>query len=155
MSEVLIGTNNTNEARVNPRRAVWRVATRVPDINSGSLGGQASIAAMVDECDRVNVSTAALYHTGPGHSWHRGDTYHYKYYDHTGTPNKLRCANTNTTGGADPNTGSHPPSSLHPGGVNMLMCDGTVRFVSDNVSQLVWTAIGTRASSETVDNNAF
>jgi prepilin-type processing-associated H-X9-DG protein len=156
MSEGLIGNNNANEARVFPRRAVWVVATRVPDVNTaGVLGGPASIAAMVAECDLVNVATAPIYHTGPGHSWHRGDTYHYKYYDHTGTPNKLRCANLSTTATADPNTGSHPPSSLHPGGVNILMCDGTVRFVSDSVNQLVWTAIGTRSSGEAVDNNAF
>lgn len=32
------------------------------------------------------------------------------------------------------------PRSRHTGGVNMSMCDGSVRFVSNSVSQLVWVA---------------
>ena len=35
-------------------------------------------------------------------------------------------------------------SSEHPGGVNMVMVDGSTRFVSDSVSQDVWWAVGGR-----------
>jgi prepilin-type N-terminal cleavage/methylation domain-containing protein/prepilin-type processing-associated H-X9-DG protein len=34
--------------------------------------------------------------------------------------------------------------SLHNGGVNVALCDGSVRFVSDNVSQAVWWAMNCR-----------
>jgi prepilin-type processing-associated H-X9-DG protein len=30
--------------------------------------------------------------------------------------------------------------SYHPGGVNVSMCDGSVRFVGDNIAQNVWQA---------------
>lgn len=35
-------------------------------------------------------------------------------------------------------------SSKHPGGVNVLMCDGKVQFVTDSINMKVWNAFGTR-----------
>ncbi len=42
------------------------------------------------------------------------------------------------------------PSSLHPGGVNVLFADGRVRFISEDIDQQVWFAIGTRDGREPV-----
>jgi prepilin-type N-terminal cleavage/methylation domain-containing protein/prepilin-type processing-associated H-X9-DG protein len=38
--------------------------------------------------------------------------------------------------------------SLHPGGVNVAMCDGSVRFVSDSVNLRAWQAGGTMNGGE-------
>lgn len=38
--------------------------------------------------------------------------------------------------------------SNHPGGVNLLLCDGAVRFVSDTIAMEVWRALATRAGGE-------
>lgn len=38
--------------------------------------------------------------------------------------------------------------SAHTGGVHVLMCDGAVRFVSENIDNNTWKALGTRAGSE-------
>ena len=38
--------------------------------------------------------------------------------------------------------------SLHPGGVNVLFADGSVRFIRENVSSNVWRAFSTRAGGE-------
>lgn len=46
-------------------------------------------------------------------------------------------------------------SSLHPGGVNVLMADGQVRFVSDTVAVRVWWAIGSRNGSEQISDTAY
>ena len=43
--------------------------------------------------------------------------------------------------------------SDHPGGCNVLLGDGSVRWVSDLVNQLFWEAMATRAGRETVDEN--
>jgi len=40
--------------------------------------------------------------------------------------------------------------SNHPGGVNVLFCDGGVRFVRDTVSPTAWRAMGSRAGGEVV-----
>jgi prepilin-type N-terminal cleavage/methylation domain-containing protein/prepilin-type processing-associated H-X9-DG protein len=41
-------------------------------------------------------------------------------------------------------------ASLHPGGVNVLMGDGSVRFVSDGIQLTAWQALSTRAGGEVV-----
>jgi prepilin-type processing-associated H-X9-DG protein len=41
--------------------------------------------------------------------------------------------------------------SLHTGGVNVALCDGSTRFISNNVDPTVWSAMGTRAGGEVVN----
>src|SRR5262249_48967875 len=40
--------------------------------------------------------------------------------------------------------------SYHTGGVNVLLLDGSVRFVSDGIALATWRALGTRAGGEVV-----
>jgi prepilin-type processing-associated H-X9-DG protein len=40
--------------------------------------------------------------------------------------------------------------SRHPGGVNLLLGDGSARFARDSVSQTTWMALGTRSSGEVI-----
>ena len=43
--------------------------------------------------------------------------------------------------------------SFHSNGVNALMLDGSVRFVSSSISQATWRALGTREGAEVIDDN--
>lgn len=45
--------------------------------------------------------------------------------------------------------------SRHPGGVQLLLCDGTVRFITNDVDRDVWKALGSRNGQETISNNSF
>ena len=40
--------------------------------------------------------------------------------------------------------------SRHPGGVNVVMCDGSVHFISNNVNLIVWQALGTMNGDEVI-----
>lgn len=40
-------------------------------------------------------------------------------------------------------------ASYHPNGVSLAMCDGSVRFVPNNVDADIWTGVGTRGGGET------
>lgn len=45
--------------------------------------------------------------------------------------------------------------SYHPTGVNVLMADGSVRFIGDQIDGFVWRALGTVAGGEAIANQAF
>ena len=44
----------------------------------------------------------------------------------------------------------HASRSMHPGGVNAALCDGSVRFIEDEIDVDVWRMLGTRAGGETI-----
>jgi prepilin-type N-terminal cleavage/methylation domain-containing protein/prepilin-type processing-associated H-X9-DG protein len=45
--------------------------------------------------------------------------------------------------------------SYHPGGVNTLMADGSVKFIRDNINQLVWWQLGSIANGEVVSADSY
>jgi len=45
--------------------------------------------------------------------------------------------------------------SNHSGGVNVLMCDGSVKFVKDSVSWQTWWSIGSKANGESVSSDSY
>jgi prepilin-type N-terminal cleavage/methylation domain-containing protein/prepilin-type processing-associated H-X9-DG protein len=71
-------------------------------------------------------------------------------YIHWVTPNKNTCAASNgsTTGGSWKDAVT--ATSNHPGGVNVCMLDGSVRFVKDTINIQTWWALGTRAGGEII-----
>ena len=69
-------------------------------------------------------------------------------YNTVQTPNRNSCVNGDLS---DPRAGGHAAitaSSLHSGGVNLAMADGSVRFVSNSIDRQVWRAVGTRNGAE-------
>lgn len=45
--------------------------------------------------------------------------------------------------------------SLHPGGVHVLFCDGSTRFLKDAISFEIWRLLGTRAGGEIVSGDSY
>jgi len=94
-----------------------------------------------------------------GFSWSLGYQWHWlcNNYNHYNTPNKLACLNQTdiNTQGWGGYAGMSPPTSNHPGGVNVCFTDGSVRFVKDSVSPQTWWAIGTRNGGETVSSDSY
>ncbi|MEZ6061902.1 MAG: DUF1559 domain-containing protein [Planctomycetaceae bacterium] len=70
-------------------------------------------------------------------------------YTHTMLPNEPSCAVM--FGGTDWGGDSMmSASSMHTGGVQILLADGSARFISQNIDQTVWWGLGTRNGSETL-----
>jgi prepilin-type N-terminal cleavage/methylation domain-containing protein/prepilin-type processing-associated H-X9-DG protein len=74
-------------------------------------------------------------------------------YNHFLTPNSKSydCVNNDPAAGYTA-SGWRAARSRHPGGVNLLLGDGSVRFVRDTVDQITWMAVGTRAGGEVIGN---
>ena len=45
--------------------------------------------------------------------------------------------------------------SYHPGGVNVLMTDGSVRFIKNTVNQTTWWSLGTIAGGEVISSDSY
>ena len=46
-------------------------------------------------------------------------------------------------------------SSRHPNGANFAFCDGSVRFIKNQVNERVYHLLGNRADGELLSDNAF
>jgi len=46
-------------------------------------------------------------------------------------------------------------SSFHPGGANVLLMDGSVRFAKSSTNLVVWNALGTRSSGEVLSADSL
>lgn len=99
------------------------------------------------QCARLAATRAFPASRQAGFTWFHGD-FSCGAYNHAQEPN-----------GRTPDAvykwgeywGVVTARSLHPGGVNTLMADGSVRFVGDSTSRAVWRALGTRNGGELVE----
>jgi type II secretory pathway pseudopilin PulG len=126
------------------------------------MGGAAGATTFVAACKSLPGTTASV------NSDHLGNTAFATHpwllslvsYNHVGPPNSLNCLNSTgdsavaASGYVGP-SGSAPATSNHPGGVQVCMSDGSVRFVRDAVAPNIWMAIGTRFGKEIVDASAY
>jgi prepilin-type N-terminal cleavage/methylation domain-containing protein len=122
---------------------------------SESLIGDGTAAAIDPRRQAVQLSgstqtLASACGSGPytgsrGDRWINGG-YLATLYNHWFTPNtkSYDCLNSSN------NYGLKAARSDHPGGVTLSLCDGSVRFLNDNIDALVWTGIATRAGGEVV-----
>jgi prepilin-type N-terminal cleavage/methylation domain-containing protein/prepilin-type processing-associated H-X9-DG protein len=87
-----------------------------------------------------------------GGFWHAGLMDNGGAYFHIMPPNapfSCVCQSQRENGAA------YAASSRHPGGVNVLFCDGSVKFIKSTINFAAWNAIGTRANSEVVSADSL
>ena len=48
-----------------------------------------------------------------------------------------------------------PPTSNHPGGVNVAFCDGSVHFIKDSIGPADLVALGTRNLGEVLSSDSY
>ncbi len=96
--------------------------------------------AHVGDCGRHNLR---------GSSWASSFIGYGGSYSHNMNPNEKPCFEAE---GHSDWRGSTmmSASSYHTGGVQVTMADGAVRFVSDNIDNNTWTALGTRNGREVI-----
>ncbi len=159
-SEKLTAHNNVgavfaNDSNPNNSRRVW---FRVSDMGRAVASQTpARVAQMLGECRALGGTVRATGSASETSGWFRAYPAYANYgvYHHTGTPNSRNCgANFIAEWGQD-FWGTSNASSLHPGGVNVCMTDGSVRFIKDTINQTTWWAIGTRAGAEVVSADSY
>ncbi len=95
---------------------------------------------------RIIGGQGSLARFRPGERWADGRPY-YAGFNTIIPPNGPSCAEDN----GDYFNGIYSASSKHPGMVNAVMGDGSVRKFTDSIDADVWVALGTRAGDETFE----
>jgi prepilin-type processing-associated H-X9-DG protein len=112
------------------------------------ISNQTSLDATYQTCTTINTATATPLTSKWGWSWVMGENC-CTLYNHVSPPNTNTCAGFPFPGSMTNMAMQVPPTSNHPGGVNMAMGDGSVRFCVNTVDLATFRAIGTRAGGET------
>lgn len=144
--DVIDGLSNT---------ACFGEQTLGPGGNPSSPSGLAAVSPQdeVLELPGATPTTDAACVVGNSGNWsglrgarwmngHYGDTLYNHYYG----PNSKQfdCGNRSH------NFGLTAARSRHAGGVVLLLCDGSARFVSDSIDQKAWRGLATRDGAETI-----
>jgi prepilin-type N-terminal cleavage/methylation domain-containing protein/prepilin-type processing-associated H-X9-DG protein len=145
-------------ALVTPGSAEWDGMTPstnnyyIPDLTQGGTLADVPIVF-------ANCLTAPLYANqggfsgGPRHVgwlWWNG-AYTSARYNHAMTPNGHIC----TSGDENFHAAAFPPLSYHPGGVNVCLADGSVRFIKATVNPQTWWALGSRNGGEVISADQY
>jgi prepilin-type N-terminal cleavage/methylation domain-containing protein/prepilin-type processing-associated H-X9-DG protein len=151
------GTSNT---------AIYSEWIKGPAVNTGSaknglgvvyfLGAQSNAFntdyQFAQKCGTVPVTNANQQWMWKGEWWAFGGT---MVYSHTNMPNRTTCSYDDQQQDGAGSITMMNASSNHPGGVNVLFMDGSVRFIKNSVNYLSWYAISTPDNGEVVSADAL
>ena len=160
ISEKLIGLNGFVASALPGSQNGKRVSFQLSNsLNWDTATGTADALAFLNACKSMPSTTAPTNPTQwSGACWtgsHAG-TLHFNSYGHLMTPNGLSCVAANSWGGAPGGfNDAITATSNHSGGVNVVMIDGSVKFIKDTIAPQTWWAIGTRNGGEVVGSDAF
>lgn len=114
-----------------PLRSFWRAPQR--DTHQ-------DFEVFADSCRNLETSGQVPMPRGP--AWTQGSELT-TWYNHILPPNSLSCTN-----GSLVPWGAASAVSNHSRGVNLALCDGSLRFISEAIDSAVWRGLGTRDGSE-------
>jgi prepilin-type N-terminal cleavage/methylation domain-containing protein/prepilin-type processing-associated H-X9-DG protein len=149
------------------KRALFQLNSVSPKPDQGSAGVTVALQLMA-ACRSIPGGTAPAQDAGSGSSWlytQGYDTVNLSY-THVMSPNSYSCTgaesgffgaqgNFTSDGSGGGWISATSASSNHPGGVNVAMGDGSVRFIKDSVSYQTWWALGTRNGGEVISADQY
>jgi prepilin-type N-terminal cleavage/methylation domain-containing protein/prepilin-type processing-associated H-X9-DG protein len=114
----------------------------------------------------LNICVTAMFAPGAkiqdsrGYRWAMGIT-GYTMFNTIQTPNDsvypfggCRLNDSNNTNYPDDGF-CYDANSAHPGGVNTLFGDGSVKFIKNSISRLTWWSLGTKAGGEVISSDSY
>jgi prepilin-type N-terminal cleavage/methylation domain-containing protein/prepilin-type processing-associated H-X9-DG protein len=139
---------------------LFRVNSPSPNVDIPNGGAQA--LAFAQACLALPGNTVAFGTLSPpnGNVWiagNPGSCMMWDAYNHWMPPNSQGCDNTadGNTGGYAALTDAFPPSSNHPGGINVAMADGSVKFIKNTINLQAWWGLGSRNGGEVISADSY
>ena len=109
-------------------------------------------AAFAAACLQINPNPNTQAWGWQGEWWAYGGT---SIYSHTIPPNRTACEYSDIGQDSRATMTLINASSLHPGGVNTLSMDGSVKFIKSTVSIPVWYALATPNGGEVISSDSY
>jgi prepilin-type N-terminal cleavage/methylation domain-containing protein/prepilin-type processing-associated H-X9-DG protein len=151
-SEGLVGDNSTSYTRSAGTIQLASLPATAQILDASS--NWPAVLAGAQVCNTSWNSRSGSLNTARGNFWFHG-TAAQTMFNTVLPPNSetypwAYCSSA-AIGGAELITAN----SNHPGGVNVLMADGSVRFVKNSINQPTWWALGTRAGGEVISSDSY
>jgi len=109
-------------------------------------------AAFAAACLAINPNQGNQNWGWKGEWWAYGGT---SIYSHTVPPNRTACDYSDQAESGRGDITLINASSLHPGGVNTLFADGSVKFIKSSVAIPIWYALATPDRGEVISADAY
>lgn len=142
MADIVDGTSQT--AAFSERfKGDWSnaIATERSDMFSPG-GSPATPDDAMKVCANLDYKNLAYQRfSNSGAPWLAGTADHFVGYQHISPPQSRSCH-------FPPGKSARSANSGHPGGVNLLACDGAVAFISKTIDLRIWRGMGTREGRE-------
>jgi prepilin-type N-terminal cleavage/methylation domain-containing protein len=143
IGDILDGTSNTaafTESLLGSGVAITGIPTDPMTVQTAVL----EVPGGNDPTPAACKAGSGVWNSRRGEQWingHYGNTLYNHYYP-PNSSSRWDCGN------GSHNKGLTAARSAHSGGVSLLACDGSVRFVSNGIQLASWRALGTRAGGE-------
>ncbi|QDV36139.1 DUF1559 domain-containing protein [Tautonia plasticadhaerens] len=167
------GTSNTvafSEALVSttpgsPRQEKWRDAPAPSGASPGAayylLDATQQRAALLQDWEACNgyfMSTTEINRGQRGYRWglsNLGESLFQTLVPPNSNQYPWNSCRLDCGGCGALHSGYYSATSNHPGGVNVALTDGSVRFLKSTIAMEVWWALGTRAKGEVVSADQY
>ena len=103
----------------------------------------------IQQCNTARQDTASE-NNNKSRTWAANRTDQGSILTMLATPNTKNADCTNRA-----ENGAIAMRSRHPGGINCLFADGSVKFLKDSVNRVTWWSLGTKAGGEVISSDAY
>jgi prepilin-type N-terminal cleavage/methylation domain-containing protein len=136
-------TDGTSHTAAFCERTLGTGSELAADVRDASRSMREIPGTTTPDAASCDASGGGTWNQERGAKWILGN-YGNTLYNHALPPNadEYDCLN------ATQQKGRMAARSTHPGGVNLLLCDASVRFIADAVEPATWQALSTRAGGE-------